>query len=211
MEKITEMALPQLSEGSDPSAMDDNWITNFFDKSRIVTDEEMQDLWSSILAGEANAPGTYSKRTVNFLDDLDKKDAELFRALCSFGWIVMGHFTPLVFDSEDKVYNEQGLRFDTLMHLDSIGLIKFSPLSGFSLVENLPNSLEATYRQQHLVLTLKQGRDTKLDIGKVVLTRIGEELATVCESPGVAGFVDYVREKWKQHIPKEKKTDREVT
>lgn len=78
MEKITEKALPLLNEGSDPSAMEDDWVTNFFDKSRIISDEEMQSLWSSVLAGEANAPGTYSKRTVNFLSDLDKKTLQSF-------------------------------------------------------------------------------------------------------------------------------------
>ena len=47
MEEITKKALPLLNENSDPSAMEDDWVTNFFDKSRIVSDEEMQSLWSS--------------------------------------------------------------------------------------------------------------------------------------------------------------------
>ena len=46
----------------------------------------MQILWARVLAGEANAPGTYSKRTVNLLSDFDKSDAELFTKLCGFGW-----------------------------------------------------------------------------------------------------------------------------
>lgn len=98
MEAITEKAIPQLEDVSDPSQMEDDWVTNFFDKSRIVSDSEMQDIWASVLAGEANSPGTYSKRTVNFLGDLDKRDAELFLSLCSFGWLV-GDFTPLIFDT----------------------------------------------------------------------------------------------------------------
>jgi len=95
MEAITEKALPHLKSGSDPSKMEDDWVTNFFDKSRIVSDSDMQELWARVLAGEANAPGFYSKRTVNFLGDLDKRDAELFSTLCSFGWFIVD-FTPLV-------------------------------------------------------------------------------------------------------------------
>src|SRR6266542_4826978 len=72
IEDITAKALPQLEEGAKPDAMEDDWVTNFFDKSRIVSDTQMQDLWSRVLAGEANTPGAYSKRTVNFLSDLDK-------------------------------------------------------------------------------------------------------------------------------------------
>lgn len=92
MEAITEKAIPQLEDSSDPSGMENDWVTNFFDKSCIVSDNEMQDLWASILAGESNFPGTYSKRTVNFLGDLDKRDAGLFQNLCSFGWFA-GSFT----------------------------------------------------------------------------------------------------------------------
>ena len=76
MEGITAKALPQLNENAKPDSVENDWIVNFFDKCRIVSDNEMQDLWSRVLAGEANAPGTYSKRTVNFLSALDKTDAE---------------------------------------------------------------------------------------------------------------------------------------
>jgi Protein of unknown function (DUF2806) len=50
--------------------VNDDWITNFFDKCRIVSDEEMQQIWAKVLAVEANKPGTYSKRTVNFLSSV---------------------------------------------------------------------------------------------------------------------------------------------
>ena len=72
MEGVTAKALPQLNENANPDSIEDDWIVNFFDKSRIVSDNEMQGLWSRVLAGEANAPGSYSKRTVNSLSDLDK-------------------------------------------------------------------------------------------------------------------------------------------
>ena len=98
MEGITAKALLQLNKNADPNSMDKDWIVNFFDKSRIVSDNEMQDLWSRILAGEANTPGTYSKRTVNFLSDLDKSEAGLFTKLCGFIWDI-GGLKPLVFDS----------------------------------------------------------------------------------------------------------------
>ena len=67
MEGITAKALPQLDENANADSIENDWLFNFFDKSRIVSDNEMQDLWARILAGEANTPGTYSKRTVNFL------------------------------------------------------------------------------------------------------------------------------------------------
>ena len=66
MEDITDKALPQLNEYAKPEFMDNDWLANFFDKCRIVSDDEMQRLWSLVLAGEANAPGSYSKRDGQF-------------------------------------------------------------------------------------------------------------------------------------------------
>lgn len=205
MEVITEKAIPQLEEGSDPSKMEDDWVTNFFDKSRIVSDNEMQDLWASVLAGEANSPGTYSKRTVNFLGDLDKRDAELFSALCSFGWFV-GAFTPLIFDPQAAIYNDKGLNFNTLTHLDSIGLIQFNNLSGFSRT-GLPQKFTVAYCEEPLSLTMEKEEGNKLSIGRVLLTQVGIELARVCQSPGIEGFVDYVKEKWRKHLPEIENTE----
>ena len=205
MEKITEKALPLLNEGSDPSAMEDDWVTNFFDKSRIISDEEMQSLWSNVLAGEANTPGTYSKRTVNFLSDLDMKDAELFQALCRFGWFV-SKFTPLIFDSQGQIYNNLGINFNTLTHLDSIGLIQFNNLAGFVRTGGGKTGM-VFYCDRPLILTMEKDVENQLPIGQVMLTKVGEELATVVKAHGVDGFEDYVKEKWAKYIPQEKNAE----
>src|ERR1700730_10755925 len=119
MEAIIKNALPLLEDKSAPQNVADDWITNFFDKSRIVSDRDMQQLWSRLLAGEANAPGAFSKRTVNMLADLDKVDAELFMRLCGFVWMI-GDLVPLplVFDRGD-IYVRNNINFSTLSHLES--------------------------------------------------------------------------------------------
>src|SRR5690242_18963958 len=60
IEGITSEALAHLKEDSEPQMVEDDWITNIFDKSRIVSDTQMQHLWAKVLAGEANVPGTFS-------------------------------------------------------------------------------------------------------------------------------------------------------
>lgn len=205
MEEITKKALPQLKSESDPSRMEDDWVTNFFDKSRIISDKDMQDLWARVLAGEANSPGTYSKRTVNFLGDLDKRDAELFLALCRFGWFV-GNFTPLIFEAQAPIYNDKGLNFNTLTHLDSIGLIQFNNLSAFSRT-GLPKTFTVSYCGQPLTLTMENEKDNRLSIGRVLLTQVGIELGLVCQASGVDGFVGYVKEKWSKHLPEDESTE----
>ncbi len=202
IEEITNRALPQLQENSDASRMEDDWVTNFFDKSRIVSDSEMQDLWARVLAGEANAPGTFAKRTVNFLGDLDKSDAAQFTALCGFGWVV-GGLVPLIFDAQGEIYNRHGINFSSLSHLESIGLITFNSLAGFRKLK-LPKRFHVFYFSTPLVLEMSKDADNELELGNVMLTKIGQELALICGSKPVQGFPDYVKERWKEHIPQPK-------
>jgi hypothetical protein len=200
IEDITAKALPQLTEGAKPEAMEDDWVTNFFDKSRIVSDTQMQDLWSRVLAGEANAPGTYSKRTVNFLSDLDKIDAELFSKLCGFGWVI-GNFVPLVFDITGDIYNRNGINFNSLSHLASIGLIQFESIGGL-IRHGLPKRFVVHYYDRPLSLEMAKDVDNDLVIGLARLTNTGAELAPICGSEPVDGFWEYVQNNWKPYLPK---------
>ena len=200
MEDITTKALPRLSESANADSVENDWVVNFFDKSRIVSDQQMQDMWSRILAGEANAPGTYSRRTVNFLSDLDKVNAELFARLCGFVW-ASGALMPLVFDVDAGVYNEHGINFGTLSHLDSIGLVTFNNLTGFRH-RGVPKTFLVHYFDRPLLLEMPADGDNDLDIGHVVLTRIGNELAPICGSQPVDGFWEYVNDRWKKYLQK---------
>jgi Protein of unknown function (DUF2806) len=194
MEAIIKNALPLLEDKSAPQNVADDWITNFFDKSRIVSDKDMQQLWSRLLAGEANAPGAFSKRTVNLLADLDKGDAELFMRLCGFNWMIEG-LSPLVFDVQGDIYNRNDITFDTLSHLESLGLIQFNNLTGFSRVQ-LPKTITAFYYGRSANLTFPADVNNSLHIGRVFLARAGLQLASVCGSSPIEGFFDFVYERW---------------
>lgn len=198
IEGITQKALPLLEESSSPQNVQDDWITNFFDKCRIVSDEDMQTLWSRVLAGEANRPGTFSKKTVNLLADLDKGDAELFTSLCGFAWVI-GNVVPLVFDVRSEVYNRRGINFNSLSHLETLGFIRFDNIAGFQRLM-LPKSVTAWYYQQPVELTFPNDADNGLAVGTVLLTRAGQELALVCGSTPIYGFFDFVHERWQNQL-----------
>ena len=201
MEQIIEKAVPQLNEDANPSEMDNDWIANFFDKSRLISDSEMQMLWSKILAGEANSPGNFSKRTVNFIAELEKSEADLFTRLCSFGWSFGGSFHPLVFDENAEIYNRYGINFEVLSHLDSIGLVQFNPTVGYKQ-KNLRRKGNVFYHDRLLHLEMSQDNDSnEIHIGKVILTGIGEQLVPICGSQPVDGFYDYVKHQLRHYLP----------
>ena len=199
MEDITAKALPQLNAEATPDSIENDWLVNFFDKSRIVSDNEMQVLWARVLAGEANASGTFSKRTVNFLSDLDKVDAELLTKLCRFGWSIVD-VVPLVFDVQAEIYNSCGINFVTVSHLESIGLVQFNNLSEFRRIK-LPKRFSLHYYKKPLMLEMPKDADNELNIGHVLLTKIGQELVPICGSRPVEGFWDYVRDRWTRYLP----------
>jgi hypothetical protein len=190
MEKITEKALPLLEKSSDPQKMEDDWITNFFDKCRIISDKEMQTLWSKVLAGEANSPGTFSKRTVNLMSALDKTDAQLFTNLCGFVWII-GNYCPLIFNEQDLIYNNSYINFNTLNHLDDIGLITFGNVAGFKKLR-LPKNISINYYGTTTNIEFKKTDNNELSIGKAIFTKAGEQLARICGAKPVDGFFEYI-------------------
>ena len=133
MEQITQKAIPDLREDSRPQDVEDDWITNFFDRGRLISDTQMQMLWAKVLSGQCNSPGIFSKRTVDLLASFDKADAELFNTLCGFCWRVNADIVPLVYDLAEPIYTSGGLSFPAIKHLDDIGLIRFENLSGYKM------------------------------------------------------------------------------
>lgn len=153
----------------------------------------MQKIWSRILAGEANTPGKFSKRTVNFMASLDKEDAELFTKLCSFVWGVGVH-EPLIYDTKENLYLDHGINFANLEHLGTIGLINFNEL-GYQR-DSYPKKILATYRNNMFIIEFRDEKGNVLEIGKARFTRVGSELASICQSELVNNFDLYIMKRW---------------
>jgi hypothetical protein len=194
IESITAQAIPQLTDGSSPQDVENDWITNFFDKCRIVSDTEMQQLWAKVLAGEANSPGTYSKRTVNLIGGLDKGDAQLFTKLCGFNW-QMGNPCPFVYDSGASIYADAGVDFGGLSHLGDIGLINFEFVAGFARKGFKKHTL-ILYYGTPIIIEFQSPSGNQIETGQVMLTKTGAQLAPICGAKPVDGFVEYVLAKW---------------
>ena len=195
IESITEKAnhkLPPDITAETVAALDDEWIVNFFDKCRLVSNPEMQELWASILARQATQSGSFSKRTIEIVSTLERQDAESFAKLGGFVWDLRPP-TSLVFDYNDSFYTSRGIDFVFLNHLASIGLLT---IHGLGLQQtSAPDPYRIVYRgSAHYVSNAKTFGT--IPIGKVMFTQAGIELVLVCELSPVEGFVEYVATKW---------------
>lgn len=192
IESIIYAAEPFGNSDAAPQDMENDWVTNFFEKCRNVSDEEMQQVWVRILAGEANKPGSFSRKTVNVMADLDKADAEMFRNLCRFAWTYWGDVlvTPIVFDFQHEFYSQQGVRFEDCTHLETLGLVN---MEGFADLSLMTKQITVSYDKRTIMLS---SNDDKISMGHVKFTRVGLELYRICEVEPVDGFFEYVCDVW---------------
>ena len=209
--KIVQKAESQLTEEATPSLITSDWAANFRDKARTCSDDEMADLWASLLASEANNPGSYSRKSVNILADLDKSDAELFSTLCRFRLLEVRHLaiafpgaspfprsrfnTPAnpprlaILEERHPIYSELGIDSESLMHLEGLGLITLLP-QGHTIVSN---KIVYVCENKHLILS----SDGPIQMGIVCFTTAGSQISQLCvplESP--EGFADYLTAFW---------------
>ncbi len=156
----------------------------------------MQILWSKILAGEANKPGSYSKRTANIVSSLEKSDAHLFTNLCSFAIHKDGDILPLYLEQNAEIYKAHGVHFGSLIHLDYIGLIKLDETHSFRFKHRDGKCLVEYYGTQ-LNLTVQDQHEKCLTVGGVVLTECGSQLAAICGAKRNDEFLKYMIEYYK--------------
>lgn len=195
IENISEKAILLLAENAKPEKIGEDWMINFFDKCKLISDSEMQQIWARILSGEANLPGKYSKGTINLLASLDKDDVMLFTALCSYAWKIGDRTFPLVFDSEASIYNKRNINFGTLKHLDAVGLVSFDAFAGYKNRIS-KKIIKITYFDRPLFIDFGKDINNELQIGNVLLTRVGLELSDICNPGYDDGFFEYVFDKF---------------
>ena len=115
-------------------------------------------------SGEAAHPGKFSKRTVNFVSTIDKKDAALFTTLCRFNWWFpdISYFGPSIYKPNNGIYAKYGITSEVLLHLQSIGLISFQAL-GYEQAE-LKKYTPCQYFGRATTLVFVNDSD-RLDVG----------------------------------------------
>jgi hypothetical protein len=203
MESIVTKALPDVSDTAKPENIEDDWIANFFDKCRLISDDDMQKLWARILAGEANTPGKFSKRTVGLLASMDKSDATKFTKVCDFVCKIEAEIVPVIFDFSIPIYSQLGLSYALLSHLDTIGLIRFdqTPKHFFSVDELSQHTVVRYFDQEIFIMfpsspTNPPPSKHELWVGQVIFTDAGQQLANICDAKPVTGFVEFLKERW---------------
>jgi hypothetical protein len=187
IESIVLKTLANIKEDANPGDVEEDWFANVFEKFRRVSDEELQDLWSQILAGEVNRPGSFSARTINTISVLSKKEALAFKSICTFSWIDEENL-PTLLVYADMINGRYSYPFSwiDLYSLIECGLIILSSSREYFSRSVGGREINFSYHGNlYLVQNLKNGEDlTAADgvpSGNLILTQAGRELARICE------------------------------
>ena len=133
IEPVLEGTVPLLPEQVSNEKPSEDWVYEFFNNCQDIGDNEMQILWSKILAGEVSKPGTYSLRTLNLLKTMTKEDVNLFTNLCSTAWKTHSNdYISIYTDSTDKYLSAKHITYPHQLHLKSIGLIEIESALGYN-------------------------------------------------------------------------------
>jgi len=151
MGNILSKATPFITSDNNTIADDNDVFWGFLEHSKEISNEEMQKLIAKIIAGEYNAPGTYSMSALQIIKMLGKNELELFEKVCAL--LINNEQLPKVlFTGKENVktlIQNVGVDFGKLQILQSIGL--FLPND---MVLTMPNPEKKKFAVQYFGKTL---------------------------------------------------------
>jgi hypothetical protein len=122
VESITGKALKELPENVSKEDVSSDWMAQFFENCQDVSEEEMQNLWAKLLAGEVARPGSFSRRTLHLLKTIDTRDAKAFTVYCSVCFTDSTHH--FAFEQKASLDALKGRVRAVMPHLVSLGLLE---------------------------------------------------------------------------------------
>lgn len=176
--QICEQAVQFLSEKAQPQLVDEDWLNIYFDKVRLISSEQLQILWSKILAEEINKPGSISLSLLHSISMMRRAEALSFCNLARFSFreYKSDNYHPLVFISSDsEAYADSGITYSVLRSLERLGLIYC----------NFPNEYKFDRKKRlisgnHVIeIYGDENNDGRVLAGNVIFTEDGKQLHTI--------------------------------
>lgn len=202
---IAEIAMENAKQGTDfseDSGVSEEWLDRFMDSAGFVSSEEIQWIWGKILANEFEKPGSTPPNMIRILSEITPDLAAAFRFICSMSIGIMplnenreiqGEVQDLLvpYDKNEDKFRENGVGFNVLNELETLGVIRFEPIAGYiSKGFTSDKILICVGDKLDVIDEYKKG---ELPVGNVMLTSVGEALKAITESVEVKDYHEMVR------------------
>jgi hypothetical protein len=191
LENVVQGAIELAPRAVNDQPVDEDWTSEFLGCCKNIRDKDMQALWARILAGEVSTPGKYSKRTLNYLKTMDKKEAEAFTAFCSFAFSDINGWRFIFQDEFTISLVRETFCEDYQGHFTATGLL--SPtLKGMYASKN--DGRTFNYFDRRFIGSQAEIKHAHVEtaIPFFVFTQIGQQLAEIAGSTPIQGYVEGV-------------------
>lgn len=144
--------------------IDYDWFNYFLDKTRLVSNDEMKNVWAMILAKESESPGNVSKQLMHVLSIITPREAKIFNTISKY--------TINIHTDDEQEYN------DELIDLESLGLIKESSAGTYFFNLEHKKNVFISYGKHDKKC---DSSAKSIEFGHVVYTSIGVQLYNILD------------------------------
>lgn len=142
--------------------VDKDWMNRFLNIAEDISDNELQELWARVLAGEVKHPKSYSLRTLEVLKNISKEEAEIIVKNAVF-----------VYEMKYLCIEDFAVNLNDKIILDDIGIVCGEDLIHTETV--FKNSIFFVVNpSMRINIYAKEG--TKINIRCIKLTKAGSEI-----------------------------------
>lgn len=169
--------------------------------SKGAYDENARVMWAKLIAGEMRKPGTFSKKSMSILSEMNSEEAKLFEKLCSFCIELnvdlnnsnIEYYDPivvLIHDDDASSYNNGSFSIMDINRLELLGLVA----TNLSRTLSFHPNLQMPYRigERVVLFACKGENEVKVRLD-AVLTNYGKELSRLCDHGASQGAIDVLK------------------
>lgn len=199
LNQIVKDAVPQFSKTENVNDMDLDWIDDFRGKAEKISNKDVQLLWSKLLAGEVNNHGTFSKKTMAALYELDSDTAINFSEYCTYA--MQNSNRNSNFDSMYTPLSNWGashnkdliLKVAQLKSLEDAGLITRQYNVTMTVPANSTINNGFLTNSSRIVFRNNEDQDREIYFTLYPFTRVGDQLCSLCNWGSAKNIEDIIK------------------
>ncbi|KPN17586.1 hypothetical protein AO715_03410 [Xanthomonas sp. Mitacek01] len=199
VEQITSAAAAELAgdESVPDNAPDEDWVARFFSAAQDVSSDQMQELWGRILAGEIRRPGSFSLRTLDFVRNITKSDAELLEKMVNMA-VTLGGMAMVPILDKAWMEKERQLVEADLFALSELGAMFPTTLALNNFMNGTPGSVLLISGRRILMVDMAApAQEVQMEIWK--FTQVGREVIELIAPDGDREHLEKIGRHYADH------------
>lgn len=157
----------------------DDWLLRWREYAAGVSSEEFQQIWGKVLAGEVKSPGNFSLRTLEFLRNLSKAEAQAIERIAPF--VISG----FLYRGDDTILETEGVSFSDLLELQELGV--FTGVDGHGLEVIWKSEVSTSFRKvltcrDELILATASDASKAIKLRGCKVTALGLQVLSLASS-----------------------------